>query len=232
MTLDELSAPRARFETPTRRSPHIATPIPDLSKLRSTGDYAWGVAKKLILNFSGVGLRELTSRFRILLESVLPSAKRAQWPGAPASMSDEEWVDFLAGERAFQGLIAPQMPPADLQRSFVGLSGREALYEALAFCSKLVETASAFGVTVGRSSRVLDFGCGWGRLYRVMLRWCSPANLIGVDIDEKCVNICHDAMPYGTFVKTEVEPPLPFQAGSFEIVYAYSVFSHLAQRGL
>jgi len=66
-------------------------------------------------------------------------------------------------------------------------------------------------------------------LYRVMLRWCSPKNLIGDDIDEKCISICRDAMPYGTFVKSDVEPPLPFQAGSFDIVYAYSVFSHLAQ---
>jgi SAM-dependent methyltransferase len=62
-----------------------------------------------------------------------------------------------------------------------------------------------------------------------MLRWCSPDNLIGVDIDEKCISICRKAMPYGTFVKNNVEPPLPFQSASFGIVYAYSVFSHLAQ---
>jgi SAM-dependent methyltransferase len=82
---------------------------------------------------------------------------------------------------------------------------------------------------VGQSSRVLDFGCGWGRLYRVMLRWCSPRNMTGVDIDEKCIRMCRDAMPYARFVKTDVEPPLPFMTASFDIVYAYSVFSHLAQ---
>jgi 2-polyprenyl-3-methyl-5-hydroxy-6-metoxy-1,4-benzoquinol methylase len=181
------------------------------------------------LNFSGIGLRKLVRRFGIPPESVLPRVKRAHWPGAPTFLADEEWVDFLAGERAFPGFIAPQMPAADLQRTFVGSSGREALYEAMGFCSRLIETARAFGTPVGPSSRVLDFGCGWGRLYRVMLRWCSPENLIGADIDEKCINICRDAMPYGTFVKNDVEPPLSFQAASFDIVYAYSVFSHLAQ---
>jgi SAM-dependent methyltransferase len=62
-----------------------------------------------------------------------------------------------------------------------------------------------------------------------MLRWWNPKNLIGVDIDEKCIDICRNAMPCGRFVKSGIEPPLPFEAASFEIVYAYSVFSHLAQ---
>jgi SAM-dependent methyltransferase len=62
-----------------------------------------------------------------------------------------------------------------------------------------------------------------------MLRWCSPNNLTGVDIDEKCIRICRDAMPYARFVKSDIEPPLPFEAATFDIVYAYSVFSHLAQ---
>ena len=151
------------------------------------------------------------------------------WTGAPSFIKDQEWIDFLAGERNIPGLVAPAMPDPSLQRSFVGSSGREALSEASEFCLRLVKTAGSLGKPVNASSLVLDFGCGWGRLYRVMLRWCNPQNLVGVDIDEKCIEICRNAMPYGKFVKSGIEPPLPFEPASFEIVYAYSVFSHLAQ---
>jgi hypothetical protein len=58
---------------------------------------------------------------------------------------------FLVGERAFPGLVAPERPAVDLQRSFVGSSGREALYEALAFCSRL-DIASEIGMPVSPSS--------------------------------------------------------------------------------
>ena len=34
----------------------------------------------------------------------------------------------------------------------------------------------------------------------------------------------------GNFEQSAVEPPLRFADGSFDIVYAYSVFSHLSER--
>ena len=34
-----------------------------------------------------------------------------------------------------------------------------------------------------RDSRVLDFGCGWGRVIRFFLKDVAPWNLVGVDID-------------------------------------------------
>jgi 2-polyprenyl-3-methyl-5-hydroxy-6-metoxy-1,4-benzoquinol methylase len=174
------------------------------------------------------------TRWRMFFFKTSPTDRHCQnrsntWMGVPSFIKDQEWIDFLVGERIIPGLLAPDMPDPSLQRSFVGSSGREALSEASEFCLRLVETASDVGKPLNASSRVLDFGCGWGRLYRVMLRWCNPKNLVGVDIDGKCIDICRKAMPYGRFVKSEIEHPLAFEAASFEIVYAYSVFSHLAQ---
>jgi SAM-dependent methyltransferase len=76
---------------------------------------------------------------------------------------------------------------------------------------------------------LLDFGVGWGRLYRLLLNHVSPSNLVGVDIDQECIDLCRAAMPYGTFGKSEPMPPLPNSPIDLDIVYAYSVFSHLAE---
>jgi SAM-dependent methyltransferase len=69
--------------------------------------------------------------------------------------------------------------------------------------------------------RVLDFGCGCGRL----LRHLGPT-AVGVDIDEQAVawvtaNLEADAHTIG-----EV-PPLPFEDGAFDVVVASSVLTHL-----
>lgn len=78
-----------------------------------------------------------------------------------------------------------------------------------------------------RIGRLLDFGCGWGRIYRTFLR--DSPELVGVDIDEECIDICRTAMPNGTFERCEPDPPLRFPDKSFDVVVAYSVFSHLAE---
>ena len=110
----------------------------------------------------------------------------------------------------------------------MGSCGAEAFAEATTFCSKLRDAARTYHDGLQASTKVLDFGMGWGRLYRVMLNHVSPTCLIGADIDPMCVQLCTEAMPYGTFVQNAISAPLQFPDGALDIVYAYSVFSHLA----
>ncbi len=156
-------------------------------------------------------------------------SSETQWSNIPPEVGDREWTDFLLGERPIAGLKAPLLPPPEVQSQFVGSSGRDALLEAATFCSKLVSASGRFGEGIGRDVRLLDFGVGWGRLYRILLNRVLPKNLIGVDIDEGCIQFCKEAMPYGVFVKNEASVPLQFETNYFDIVYAYSVFSHLAE---
>jgi SAM-dependent methyltransferase len=150
------------------------------------------------------------------------------WPASPPRMSERKWVDFLLGRRAIDGLTAPPLPDETIQAQFVGSFGPEAFIEAKTFCAKLRDAADRYLGGLRADTDVLDFGVGWGRLYRVMLNQVAPRALVGVDIDQMCVDLCRDAMPYGTFARNDPGPPLAFADGSFDIVYAYSVFSHLA----
>ncbi len=152
----------------------------------------------------------------------------SQWPATPPEIDERKWVQFLLGERRVRGLVAPPLPEAAIQSQFVGSCGADAFVEASVFCGKLRAAAASHLGGLHADSRVLDFGVGWGRLYRVMLNHVRPATLVGTDIDQLCVDLCSAAMPYGTFVRNGIVPPLDFTPDAFDFIYAYSVFSHLA----
>jgi SAM-dependent methyltransferase len=83
--------------------------------------------------------------------------------------------------------------------------------------------------------RVLDFGCGCGRVLRFMGEIAPASTIHGSDIDAEAIAWCE-----GNF-RAEVEsgrlnftvnrdrPPTPFEAGYFDLVYGISVFTHLPE---
>ncbi len=159
-----------------------------------------------------------------------PVQESNHWPFAKAlSLSDDQWVDFLAHARVAESLVAPALPGDEVQRAWVGSSGLDALREAGRFYTRALRLLTDRGVPAQEIGRVLDFGCGWGRIYRLFLRNCRPGDLVGVDIDDGCIDICSSSMPYGNFERCDPMPPLGFGDGSFDVVTAYSVFSHLAE---
>jgi SAM-dependent methyltransferase len=141
-----------------------------------------------------------------------------------AQLSNQEWLEFLAGTRPVAGRSAPLLPAADVQRRFVGSDGITALEETARFLDWIKEISP-----FPPGSRVLDFGVGWGRLYRQLLRDVAVENLIGVDVDRAAIRMCREAMPYGSFLEITSAPPYPFQDGEFDAVLLYSVFSHLSE---
>src|ERR1700681_1104319 len=97
------------------------------------------------------------------------------------------------------------------------------------------ETASAFrdalkdvGRPIESFSRVLDFGCGSGRVLR---QW-SPVrgqSLTGSDYNASSVEWVRRNLPFANAVRNSLEPPLPLAAGTFDLCYAVSVFTHLPE---
>jgi SAM-dependent methyltransferase len=74
---------------------------------------------------------------------------------------------------------------------------------------------------------VLDWGVGCGRLARYAARE-NPRAFNGCDIDGDNVAWCAANLP-GRFVHSHLDPPLPFEAGAFDLVYGVSVFTHLRE---
>lgn len=77
--------------------------------------------------------------------------------------------------------------------------------------------------------RVLDFGCGSGRL---LVGWHALAGghtLAGCDINAELVDWARAHLPPGIDLRVSLPlPPLPYADASFDTVFAVSVFTHLA----
>ena len=84
-------------------------------------------------------------------------------------LNDEEWLKVLIGsmnEPVLQGVELPRFPSDELQRQFSGSAGEPALREAFIFYRMIKSYASRLGRPLTYESRILDFGCGWGRISR------------------------------------------------------------------
>lgn len=81
-----------------------------------------------------------------------------------------------------------------------------------------------------RGARVLDFGCGAGRVLRHLVEPVGPDGVLaGVDIDAPSIAWlqAHAAAELSVTCCGE-EPELAYADASFDIVYAFSVFTHLS----
>lgn len=79
-----------------------------------------------------------------------------------------------------------------------------------------------------RGKRVLDFGCGSGRILRYLSEMAEETEFWGCDIDGSSIEWLN--AHFGDrlrFVHNGDAPPLPLESGSFDLIYAVSVFSHL-----
>jgi SAM-dependent methyltransferase len=76
---------------------------------------------------------------------------------------------------------------------------------------------------------VLDFGCGWGRLTRLLARDVEPGALCGCDPDPQILRVCEQTRVAARFAFSAAVPDaLPFDQ-RFDLVYAFSVFTHLSE---
>lgn len=80
--------------------------------------------------------------------------------------------------------------------------------------------------------RVLDLGCGCGRVIRALghTTKSNAIELFGVDVDAEAIRWCQSH--YGDLAKfstTTPEPPVPLSPGLFDLVYAISLFTHLPE---
>jgi SAM-dependent methyltransferase len=121
----------------------------------------------------------------------------------------------------------PSNPPADLQQKFVGATYRDSYLEAQAFVNEALEHWPS-GSKPGQA--VLDFGSGWGRIVRMLLRDFAPVQLWASDVDSEMTALVQQTLPGVNAVTNPTLPPTAFRTGAFDVVTAFSVFSHLSER--
>ncbi|MGE3509527.1 MAG: class I SAM-dependent methyltransferase [Vicinamibacterales bacterium] len=147
-----------------------------------------------------------------------------------ARTSDEQWLwCFTDGYRHDARLrsLLPAFPPEDVQYRFTGAAGDDTMREAFGFYT-LVKSLAAQHVPRPLET-VLDFGCGWGRVIRLFLKDVDGAHLWGADCMPEAIEICTATNRHSHFELTPPLPPSQLPANTFDLIYSYSVFSHLSE---
>jgi methyltransferase family protein len=126
------------------------------------------------------------------------------------------------------GATIPGVPPEAVQRNTVGAVGLAALAEGHDFFRVIREFCKRQRRHVAKDTVVLDYGCGWGRITRFFLTVYDNRLVYGVDVSATMVHYCETLIGAGQYSTISGRPPLPFPAASIDVLYAYSVFSHLS----
>lgn len=150
------------------------------------------------------------------------------------SIDSDEWTRTVISSIAQpqtspHGDPLPRFPDAILQANTTGLSGEAAIRQAAAFHDDVARTLARAGAPLAPGKQVLDFGCGWGRISRMFLRDVAARDLHGIDVDPDFVALCRDLFDSDRFTTCAPMPDGSLPAGAFDLVVAYSVFSHLSQ---
>jgi len=124
----------------------------------------------------------------------------------------------------------PSMASDNVQKSWTGSYGETLLNQSVAFIKTMVYGYSSItGKSIGDAS-VLDYGCGWGRLIRLIYKLVPINNIYGVDPWDESIDICQQNGVKGNLAISEYVPhSLPFEQ-QFDLIFAFSVFTHLSEK--
>ena len=155
-------------------------------------------------------------------------------------LNDSKWIDLLfksVDAQIIKNITFPGFPGEEFQVSMIGNSGKNSLYEPKHMYQEIRRIAAQKNMQFNEKTTLLDFACGYGRNIRFFLKDIYPGNLFGSDVIPDFIDICNKTFSYDKkknsleviFDKNNPLPPLRYNEKSFDIIMAYSLFSHLSE---
>lgn len=141
------------------------------------------------------------------------------------------WMMY-SGAGEHEDLLRALYPFPDsnlIERVTGALPIRDFMRNGVVDCNRVHLCFEEIGFDFHGPAKMLDFGCGCGRLIRVMARHARTIDLHGADVDEEAIRWCSEALDFASFSAIPAAPPTSYESGAFDAVYAYSVFSHLPE---
>jgi SAM-dependent methyltransferase len=176
--------------------------------------------------------------YRILAETSLGGAMPRKGPDFKrpnelfAGISDGFWFWLCTeGCRTIPSLktLLPSMPPDDVQLLFTGDKGVPVLRDGFSAYALFRDLYEGHVGPIADTEAIMDFGCGWGRIIRFFLKDVDPSRLFGVDPVEEMITLCRSSNRWCTFDQIPTKPPTRFQDSTFDLIYSFSLFSHLSE---
>ena len=139
----------------------------------------------------------------------------------------ESFRDRQIDTASLQGIPLP--PPVLRYRVHGYLDGPSFLAAGLTCAEEIRRSLKLAGKELYAFHDVLDFGCGCGRVLRYFHDHPLSCRLYGTDIDRSAIAWCRKNLRFASFNLNPPLPPLSFANASFDLVYAFSVFTHLSE---
>jgi trans-aconitate methyltransferase len=99
-------------------------------------------------------------------------------------------------------------------------------YSSYVKCKKALELK--LGKTYEDFERLLDWGCGCGRMTRYF-QSNKSLDIYGVDIDEENINWSSENLKFASFEKISLRPPTLLKPSFYDLIIGISVFTHLKE---
>lgn len=124
--------------------------------------------------------------------------------------------------------LLPRMASEQVQKAWTGAAGVALLQQSASFVRIVSESFRRHtGKGLGEA-RILDFGCGYGRLLRLMMYY-NPVELAGCDPWEESLKHCREAGLNCRLDRSDYVPQsLPYPPAHFDFIFSFSVFTHLS----
>ena len=129
----------------------------------------------------------------------------------------------------YYGIPVPGLPPDDVQIRFTGRTGQDNLMQAFSFYRYICSVCQLDKIN---SPKVLDFGGGWGRIARFFLRDTKPELITIADCLSDSIQWLRMTNNPCTVIKNDPFPPIVGLEAGYDVIYAFSVFSHLSEKYL
>ncbi|RKY21701.1 MAG: class I SAM-dependent methyltransferase [Planctomycetota bacterium] len=119
-------------------------------------------------------------------------------------------------------------PPAALMHSVAGTADTDWFLEGGGKAAQALRDILAHqDQSLDQMERLLEFGCGCGRVVRQLQD--LPGQVHGCDWNERATDWCRRNLGFAHFEQNTLAPPLPYDAQSFDFIYALSVFTHMGE---
>jgi SAM-dependent methyltransferase len=212
----------------------IATTLRALTSRTLARRFAWILDERLRCRAHAARLRRRRAAYAAALARLRERAAARDMPTDQrfAGVDDDFWY-WLIRERYFEraGLqdVLPGFPDEAIQVRFTGHAGELMLWQAFNAYRLFRSLAARHGPALPACEAVLDFGCGWGRIIRFFAKDLDAGRLWGIDANPEMIALCRRHDRWSRF--EEVSPPGPtaFADRTFDLVYAFSVFSHFSE---
>jgi SAM-dependent methyltransferase len=79
------------------------------------------------------------------------------------------------------------------------------------------------------AARVLDFGCGTSRILRYLVEFLPGPQYYASEVFSENVRWGQLAFPEVTYLHQSSFPPIDMDSRRFDVIYAYSIFTHLEE---